>query len=82
MSKNEGSKLQFEHLRDLSLSDFVGDVESIDVQILIGLDYYFSSVTGRCKKGEAVSPIDIFHIKHEVACCNAVWYVLGNFRVN
>ena len=51
------AKSKYDHLKDLYLADFVGNAGSIQIQILIGTDYYFSLITGRCKRGEPDSPV-------------------------
>ena len=55
--RTKAVKLKYEHLRDIYLSDLVGSTENCHVQILIGLDYYFSFMTGRCKRGKLGSPV-------------------------
>ena len=46
------AKSDYEHLKELYLSDFVNKDEcELKVDLLIGLDYYFSFLTGRCVRG-------------------------------
>ena len=44
------AKLQYKHLENLYLSDYVSCNEMF-IDILIGADYYFSFMTGKCVKG-------------------------------
>ena len=43
-------KSQFRHLENLYLSDY-SDSQNVPIDMLIGADYYFSFMTGRCIKG-------------------------------
>ena len=42
---------QFNHLKDLQLSESKQQNEITDIDILIGLDFYYSLVSGRIKRG-------------------------------
>ena len=42
---------QFNHLKDLQLSESKQQNEVTDIDILIGLDFYYSLVSGRIKRG-------------------------------
>ena len=44
------AKTQYKHLEPLYLSDYV-DCNEMFIDILIGADYYFSFMTGKCIKG-------------------------------
>ena len=44
------AKLTFKHLENLYLSDYA-DSDDKDIDVLIGADFYFSFISGRCIRG-------------------------------
>ena len=51
------AKARYEHLKNLYLSDYVDRGSDLKVSVLIGSDYYFKFMPGRCIRGVEDSPV-------------------------
>ena len=46
---------KFEHLKQLDMADYSNGQDSLQIDVLIGADYYWELVTGRTSRSEGMS---------------------------
>ena len=59
---------QYTHLRGLTLAENPRDIENREVDILLGLDYYYSFFSGKTVKGRTYSPVALDSCLGYVIC--------------
>ena len=59
---------QFNHLKDLQLSETKQQNEITDIDILIGLDFYYSLISGRIKRGFPSDPVVVESVFGWIIC--------------
>ena len=63
----------YEHLKQLNLADFVENNKDMGIDLLIGLDFYYSIVSGKIKRGTR-GPVAVD--------TNLGWVLCGSYREN
>ena len=59
---------QLNHLKELQLSETKQQNEITDIDVLIGLDFYYSLVSGRIKKGLPSDPVAVESVFGWIIC--------------
>ena len=59
---------QYTHLRGLTLAENPRDIENREVDILLGLDYYYSFFSGKTVKGRTYGPVALDSCLGYVIC--------------
>ena len=61
-------KCNYEHLEKLPLAENVGDNKDLEIDILVGLDYYYSIMTGKIVRGTPSQHIAVESIVGWIIC--------------